>query len=406
MLKCKLVSPSDRSPFYRIRGGVYPGTRTRIDTTTGTSSKREAQAIFEKFLRDLLNGVLGRVSKGFADAAFSYIEARKPKGSQRAAIVGTVRKMDDEISPCLVLDIGDRDCRTIDQEAINEIVRKRFTLNRHGRPYKPGTIVRELIQPLTCVLNYAHTQGWCDKPHFVRPRFNDERSEYVLPEEAARILRAASPSNRQWYLFSMLEGTRPGEALDLDWKDCWLDAAWAVLRDTKDNEKDRGIALHPQIAEMLRRVPDKERVGKVFKTSRGNRYAEAEGGRGYKTGWKATKRRAQISRDLHVHDLRHTFGTLGLISGMPTRMIEEQMGHADPEHAIHRRYVHVPRPELIEAVAKLPWIDCAEQTYREWAQSGFGGYVATETAHADAAEPEQPATIRQVAGGAKGGRVA
>jgi integrase len=393
MLKCKLIPPSDRSPFYRIRGGTYPGTRRRIDATTGTSSKREAQEIFAKFQRDLLNGVLGKVSRTFCEAALSYIEARNPTGSQREAIVGRLRSSDNEISPCLVLDIGERDCREISQETVKEIKGKRFTTNRRGKPYKPGTIVRELIQPLTAVLNYAHLQGWCDKPHFVRPKFNDERSEYVLPEEAARILRAASPSNRKWYLFSMLEGTRPGEALDLDWKDCWLDGAWAVVRDTKDNEKDRGIALHPQIIEMLRRVPEKERVGKVFKTSRGERYAEAEGGRGYKTGWKATKRRAGISRDLHVHDLRHTFGTLAL-TRMPARMIEQQMGHADPEHEMHRRYVHVPQPELIEAVAKLPWLDFSEQTYREWAQSGFGRYVAPEDAPADATEPEQPAAIR------------
>src|SRR6476646_6855227 len=98
---------------------------------------------------------------------------------------------------------------------------------------------------------------------------------------------------------------------------------------------------------MQRRVTENERVGKVFKTSRGKPYAEAEGGRGYKTGWKATQRRAGITRDLHVHDLRHTFGTLAL-TRMPARMIELQMGHADPEHAMHRRSVHVPQPELIE----------------------------------------------------------
>jgi integrase len=215
----------------------------------------------------------------------------------------------------------------------------------------------------------------------------------VLPEEAARILRAASPSNRRWYLFSMLEGTRAGETLDLDWKDCWVDAAWAVVRDTKRNQEDRGIALHPQIVEMLCRVPEKERVGKVFKTSRGKPYAEAEGGRGYKTGWKATKRRAGISRDLHVHDLRHTFGTLAL-TRMPARMIEQQMGHADPEHEMHRRYVHVPQPELIQAVAKLPWLDCPEQTYLEWAQSGFGRCEVPPVPLEEAVEPEQPAAIR------------
>lgn len=253
MLKCKLVPPSDRSPFWRIRGGTYPHNGKRIDTTTGTSSKREADEIFEKFIRDLLNGVLGKVSRTFCDAALSYIDARKPTGAQREAIVGRLRKTDSAISPCLVLDIGERNCRDIDRETINEIARKRFLLNRHGKPYKDGTIVRELIQPLTAVLNYAHRQDWRDKPQFVRPKFNDQRSEYVLPDEAARILRAASPSNRQWYLFSMLEGTRTSETLDLDRKDCWLDAKWAVVRDTKDDEKDRGIALHPQIVEMLRR---------------------------------------------------------------------------------------------------------------------------------------------------------
>jgi integrase len=405
MLKCKLVPPSARSPFWRIRGGTYPHNGQRIDTTTGTTSKREAEEIFTKFQRDLLNGVLGKVSRTFCDAAISYIEARKPIGSQRQAIVGRVRKSDGEISPCLVLDIGECDCREITQETVNQIRRRRFRTNRHGKPYKDGTVVRELIQPLTAVLNYAHQQGWCDKPGFVRPKFNDQRSEYVLPEEAARILRAASPNNREWYLFSMLEGTRASETLDLAWKDCWVDTAWAVVRDTKDNDKDRGIALHPQIIEMLRRVPEKERVGKVFKTSRGKSYAEAEGGRGYKTGWKATMRRAGISRDLRVHDLRHTFGTLAL-TRMPTRMIELQMGHADPEHAMHRRYVHVPNPELIEAVGKLPWLDCPTQTYNEWAHSGFGGYAAPGSAPKHAAEPEQPATIKLSGARTKGERAA
>jgi integrase len=147
-----------------------------------------------------------------------------------------------------------------------------------------------------------------------------------------------------------------------------------VLRDTKNNQEDRGIALHPQVIEMLSRIPQKERVGKVFKTSRGLPYAEADGGRGYKTGWKATTRRAGISRALHVHDLRHTFGTLGLVSGMPRRMIEEQMGHADT--SMFARYVHVPRPELIESVHKLPWLDYQDTSHREWAQSGFGSCSA------------------------------
>src|SRR4051794_33006429 len=135
MLKCKLIPPSPRSPFWRIRGGTYPHNGKRIDATTGTTSKREAEEIFEKFQRDLLNGVLGKVSRTFCDAALSYIKARKPTGSQRSSIVGRVRKTDGAISPCLVLDIGDLDCRAISQETVEEIVCKRFTTNRNGQPY-------------------------------------------------------------------------------------------------------------------------------------------------------------------------------------------------------------------------------------------------------------------------------
>jgi integrase len=369
----KLIPPQPgRSRFYRLRG-TDPTTGKRVDASTGVEEYRKAKLVHEKAERNLLNGVLGRASRTFTEAAIEYIEARQPTGSQRASIIGTIRKTDGQISPCLVCDLGDTDCRKIVQAMVNEIVRKRYTRTRHGKPYKPGTIVRELIQPLTCVLNYAHDQGWCDKPHFVRPRFNDKRSEYATADQANRLLRAASPTNRRWYLFSMMEGTRVSETLDLDWADVQLDRSWAIIRDTKNNDEDRGIALHRQIIEMLSVVPEAERVGKVFKSAHGEAYAEAEGGGRGKTGWNATKRRAGI-RSLHLHDLRHTFATMALMSGMQPRLQREQMGHeAD---GMYGRYAHVPRDELVNAVAALPRLDYEDISYREWVRSGFGRYVS------------------------------
>jgi integrase len=395
MLKCKLIPPSDRSPFWRIRGGTYPVTGKRIDTTTGTTQKREADAIFEQFQRDLLNGVLGRPTKSFADAAFSYIEARQPKGSQRAAIVGTVRKTDGEISPCLVLDFGDGDCRTIDQAAVNETVRRRFTTTRHGRSYKPGTIVRDLIQPLTAVLNYAHRQDWCDEPHFTRPKFNDKRNEYATIDQANRLLRAAAPHSRQWYLFPMLEGSRVSETLDLDWPDVQLNDSWAVLRDTKRNGEARGIALHPQIVEMLRAVPVAKPKGRVFKTDDGVGYAESEGGGRGKTGWNRTCRRAGIS-NLHLHDIRHTFATIALLSSMMPRLQRQQMGHEVDD--MYGRYAHVPRDELVRAVARLPWLEYQDITYLEWVRSGFGRYILPAEETGEVGEGSMVLNIRQRSG--------
>ena len=42
---------------------------------------------------------------------------------------------------------------------------------------------------------------------------------------------------------------------------------------------------------------------------------------------------------------------------------------------MYGRYAHVPRLELVDAVARLPWLEYRDTPYSEWAHSGFGRYV-------------------------------
>ena len=56
---------------------------------------------------------------------------------------------------------------------------------------------------------------------------------------------------------------------------------------------------------------------------------------------------------MHIHDLRHTFATYALVAVVPSRMIKGQMGHARSED-MYSRYVHVPRPDLIQAISRIP----------------------------------------------------
>jgi integrase len=62
--------------------------------------------------------------------------------------------------------------------------------------------------------------------------------------------------------------------------------------------------------------------------------------------------RARIS-DLTPHDMRHTCATWLLRAGVLEQIKDEMMGHASPR--MGRRYAHVPVPELIEAINRLPW---------------------------------------------------
>jgi hypothetical protein len=47
------------------------------------------------------------------------------------------------------------------------------------------------------------------------------------------------------------------------------------------------------------------------------------------------------------------------------------MGHAG-KNAMNSRYAHVPDPELIAAINRLPRITFEIPDYRTWARSGYG----------------------------------
>ena len=358
----KLIPPKGRRKTYFVRG-TDPVTHRRIDQTTKTADHKIAKQVRDKLEKDLLNGLLSRKVASFADMAAEYIEGRNPGISQTEAIIGRERA-DGSISPSLVTDFADvDDCRKIDQAWVNAIIKARFQVTKHGPPYKPGTIVRELIQPLTCVLNHAQTQGFCDVPGFLRPRYNDRRVRYGTADECARLLAASAPHAASIWLFAMFIGDRISESLKLQIEDVNLSGTWAVFRDTK-NDTHRGIALHAQIVELLRGIIGERRTGHVFLTDEGLPYETTP-----KKAWYAACERAAI-KNLHIHDLRHTFATNALVAGVPFEMVEKQMGHRSD--SMHARYAHVPDLPLIEAINRLPRIEFENPDYRTWARSGFG----------------------------------
>jgi integrase/recombinase XerD len=359
----KLIPPDGKKyKCYYIRGTIAKGRR--IFESTGFTKFSQAKQVLDKYEKDRLNGKLDLKIASFADMAVKYIEDVNPGQSQRDAIIGVDNK-DGSLRPCLLTYFGHiEDCREIDQDMVNEVKRKHFKTNHHGKPHSPGTVVRQLIQPLTAVLNYAAPK-YCDKPEFKREKYNDERERYGTDEECAAILKTSAPHAAPIFLFAMYIGDRIGESVDLQIVDVFLDRNWAVLRDTKDGGKSRGIALHDQIVDVLRKVIGDRKTGPVFLTDDGMPYKTYP-----KKAWVKACLRAGV-RDFRLHDLRHTFGTNADIGGMTQRQREKQMGHANG--SMNGRYVHVPDEELIKAINRIPWRDYEYHTdYRTWARARFG----------------------------------
>lgn len=375
------------SKNWRIRGTVTVGGRSQpVNESTGLADRKLAEQYRKQreteITRQLLNPEQAEPeSHSFTQAALEYLEAANPTGTQRDAIIGYQRRKDGTTSPNLIDDIGTKPVSEIDQATVDEIARRRFA------HCQPNTLVRQLITPLTAVLNFAAKppRKWCEPPAFERPEYDDERLRWATYEEADRLLVATLSTNRhtalhvrQWevtflstlLLFLMLTGARLSEALKLQWPDVDLQQRWLVFRSTKRNKRprtrramrqaddrggeDRGVPIHPQLQVALANLPDDHTEGAVFKTRFGLAYAERRrpGGGQIKRAWAGVCGRAGIA-DLTPHDLRHTCATWLLMAGVHEQVRDEIIGHASSK--MGRRYAHVPRPELIAAIDKIPW---------------------------------------------------
>lgn len=339
----KLVAPRrGRSPNWRIRGTVRG---ISVDETTGTSDRDLAEAIRIKREAAILErSIFGeRVGRTFAETAIAYVETVQPAGTQRDAVIGRQRK-DGSITPNLVDHFGPWRLAQIDQSAVDDIIRRRYPTA------SSSTIQRQILTPLIAVMRFGARRGWCDPPMLDRPEQPPGRKRWATYDEADRLLLEASPHIRVLIRFLMFTGARMAEALHLEWAEVDLGQRWAVLRDTKNGE-DRGIPLHRQVVAELANLPYRD--GRVFRTNRGRPYAEKrnQGGGQIKTAWAATCRRAEVT-GITPHDLRHTCSTWLTMAGVHEQVRDEIMGHAST--GMGRRYSHVPRPMLLEAVDKLP----------------------------------------------------
>lgn len=69
-----------------------------------------------------------------------------------------------------------------------------------------------------------------------------------------------------------------------------------------------------------------------------------------KLHWNRVRREAGC-RDLRVHDLRHSVATWLAESGQPAQVIQQALGHADVEMALH--YFHTGDQQVREALEGL-----------------------------------------------------
>jgi integrase len=190
---------------------------------------------------------------------------------------------------------------------------------------KPATLAREL-EVLRHALNLAVREWeWLDKNPFEKVKIekvNNKVERWITPEEELRLLDVSSPWLREIIIFALNTGMRQDEILSLKWSQVDLFRRTLTILESKNKEK-RTLPLNQTVMELLK---SKRKVisisGYVFTSQTGTKIHA----RNLLRAFYSARKKAGLE-DVRWHDLRHSFATRLVQSGINLYVVKELLGH-------------------------------------------------------------------------------
>lgn len=224
----------------------------------------------------------------------------------------------------------------------------------------PGNANRSLP-----VLSVMMTQAelWNLRPHGSNPCRNirryrvKPRERFLSLEELKRlgfVLDHAEDTQAAAAIRLLLfTGARSSEITGLKW--AWIRGTRAVLPDSKTGPKS--IQLPPPARAVLQSLPNNGEF--IFPNGQGDGPMKNIGVR-----WARLRRLADLA-DVRIHDLRHTYASHAVMSGLDLYTVGRLLGHADV--ATTERYAHLADTHVRKAAGKISRIvnDAMTETSEE-----------------------------------------
>jgi integrase len=166
---------------------------------------------------------------------------------------------------------------------------------------------------------------------------------FLEKEEIDRLLVNSPQHLRGIVIVALNTGMRKGEILSLKWRDCDFQRGLIRLTNTKNNES-RTLPMNETVKITLidvRKHPDSPFI---FTNKVGKPYGDI------KKSFLSAVEKAGIM-DFHFHDLRHTFASHLVMSGVDLNTVRELLGHKSLAMTI--RYSHLSPDHKRRAVDLL-----------------------------------------------------
>lgn len=215
---------------------------------------------------------------------------------------------------------------------------------------KPATVNRE-VACLKAIFNKAILWGKFKGENPVSKKvklFKEENTivRYLTKEEILELLKHCDNKNLlNMVICALNTGIRRSEIFKLKWTDVDLKNHLIRIEYGKNN-KQRFIPINAQLEDTLRDIRAGEKMldcPYVFNHN-GNRYTDI------KKPFQRTLKKAGIE-NFRFHDLRHTFASHLVMSGVPLNTVRELLGHATMEMTL--RYAHLSNENKRQAISHL-----------------------------------------------------
>ena len=235
-----------------------------------------------------------------------------------------------------VLDVGRSDIAELHQ-------------SMSDKPYAANRTLAVLSKMLT----YAEMEGYRHEntnPCRLVERYEESARERYLSlkelqklEDQLRKRQAAEPSVVLAIRLLLLTGARVSEILTLRWENIDSSRGVFCLPDSKSGGKD--IPVSETALDMLKSVPEDERGEWVIP----GRF-EGRPLSGLRHQWERIRTDAELE-GVRIHDLRHTFASIGASMGHSLPMLGGLLGHT--QAATTQRYAHLYQDPLRAAADQI-----------------------------------------------------
>lgn len=208
-----------------------------------------------------------------------------------------------------------------------------------GNTYKRGAIVA--VQRLG---NWAEEMGYIDHTPLkkVKKPTASRREIYMKPEDYIEILGGLRPGDsfEDIFKFIWFTGARPQEARHIEPRHVQIHHERIVFpaEESKGKRSKRIIYLQGPALEIIKKLMDEGREGKLFLNNRGTHWTK------YAICNRFHRISKKIGRRLFAYAARHGFATRKLIQGHGHLTIASIMGHTDGS-MLAKVYSHIDKDD-------------------------------------------------------------